>query len=341
MILGSNKRKKEQDVIQAMLQAEDDAFHRTLVSLERLEAHLLPNDRVYPQLKQTAAGTPRDHHDNSSPIAHESMYYLELSLDCKGLYMCAHYDNPEVFKIAVEAFMKDLLEWYGGRSLLDFYDAVDTAIIPIMAAMSYKTNQIDDLFDKYVYDTPILTNDTTEEKYRAVNEGMLAWIEGQHIYEHESKEATELVTSHYRGTALDGYKRIIAALSYVCDNSAPLKMFVKMVNEYLPSVAAQLPSINEESIDQMYDRRNNPQTAPAVETASIIDSTAEPFDIDFGPDNNLSISKYENAKSDSGVKPEPCKHEDVKTGMSKDEKYARIQKLAKEIIELVQSLDKD
>ncbi len=310
------------------------------MSLERLEAHLLPNEQVYPQLKQTAAGTPRDHHDNSSPVAHESMYYLELSLDCKGLYMCAHYDNPEVFKIAVEAFMKDLLEWYGGRSLLDFYDAVDTAIIPIMVAVSYKTNQIDDLFDKYVYDTPILSNDTTEEKYRAVNEGMLAWIEGQHIYDHESKEEIELITSHYRGTALDGYKRIIAALSYVCDNSAPLKMFVKMVNEYLPSVSAQLPSINEESIDQMYDQRNNPQP-PKPETTLSVDPTVDPFDIEFGPDNNLNISKYEDTKSNSEVKPDPCKKEEVKTDMSKEEKYARIQQLAKEIIELVQSLDKD
>lgn len=349
MIFGSNKRKKEQDVIQAMLQAEDDAFHRTLVSLERLESHLLPNGQVYPQLKHTAAGTSRDHHDNSMPVAHESMYYLELSLDCKALYMCAHYDNPEVFKIAVEAFMKDLLEWYGGRNLLDFYDAVDTAIIPLMVAVSYKSNQIDDLFDKYVYETPIIANDTTEEKYQAVNEGLNAWLRGGHIYEHETQNANpnpeaDLTTSHYRGSALDGYKRIVAALSYVCDTSAPLKMFVKMVNEYLPDVASQLPGINEDAIDQMYDQRNNPQPHHQEEPVSmpIAEPTAEPFDIEFDWENNLSEIQPRAVKSDvNSEKAEGQSMESKDSNPSKEEKYARIRVLANEILDLVKSLEED
>lgn len=338
MIFGSNKKKKEQDVIQAMLQAEDDAFHRTIVSLERLESHLLPSNQAYPQLKKTAAGSSRDYHDTSSPVADESMYYLELQLDCKGLYMCSHYDNPDVFKIAVESFMKNLLEWYGGRSLLDFYDAVDTAIIPLMAAITYKSNQIDELFEKYVYETPILSTDSTEGKYQAVCEGIDAWLKGEHIYEHESKEATEFVTSHLRGSALDGYKRIIAALSYVCETSAPLKMFVKMVNEYLPSVSNQLPNITEAAIDKMYDNRNCPNEPRIANTP--LQQTTEPFDIDFGPDNDVNINHHEEEESKT-IEKVVKEATETPTRSIKDEKYARILKLAEEIIELVKSLEED
>lgn len=339
MIFGPNKKKKEQDVIQAMLQAEDDAFHRTIVSLERLESHLLPSNLAYPQLKKTAAGSSRDYHDNSIPVADESMYYLELQLDCKGLYMCAHYDNPDVFKIAVESFLKDLLEWYGGRSLLEFYDAVDTAIIPLLTAITYKSNQIDELFEKYVYETPILSTDSTEGKYQAVSEGINAWLKGEHIYEHESKEATEFVTSHFRGSALDGYKRIIAALSHVCESSAPLKMFVKMVNEYLPSVSSQLPNITEAAIDKMYDRRNCPDESHVANTS--FQQTTELFDIDFSPDNDVNINHHEEEVSEPIEKVVEEETAETATRSPKDEKYARILTLANEIIELVKSLEED
>lgn len=118
MIFGFNNKKKEQDVIQKTLQMEDDAFHRNIVALERLEAFLNHANKRQVNLLQTAVGTDRDHHPDDMDST-EEMCYLELQLACKGLYMCASYPDAEVFNIAVEAFMKDLLEWYGGRSLLD------------------------------------------------------------------------------------------------------------------------------------------------------------------------------------------------------------------------------
>ena len=63
------------------------------------------------------------------------------------------------------------------------------------------------------------------------------------------------VTPHVRGTALDGYKRIIAALTTSFDTSAPVKMFYKMVNKYLPDITKQISNINEEAIDELYERK--------------------------------------------------------------------------------------
>lgn len=348
MIFGSNKKKKEQiGGIQTYLQAEDDVFHRTIIALERLESHLLHgNIKLASRLDQTAVGSSRDLH-NSSEQVEDEFYYLELTLQCKSLYMCANYDNPDVFKIAVESFMKNLLEWYGGRNLLEFYDAVDMAIIPLMTAVSHKSNQIDELFDTYVYETPDLGAESVEDKYKATQMGVNSWLKAQHILEHESMhgsqmDETNIITSHFRGTAFDGYRRIIAALSHMCNTSAPLKMIVKLIGDYLPDVASQLPGINEDSIDQMYDQRNNPHRQEEHVSTSIAEPTAEPFDIEFDSENNLSEIQPKAVKSDANsekVEGQPMKTKD--SNLSKEEKYARIHVLANEILDLVKSLEED
>lgn len=301
-------KKKKQEVIQRTLQAEDDAFHRTIIALERLEKHLLDAAHSGIELEQTAVGTSRDLHDMSVPVADDSMYYLELQLDCKGLYMCASYDNSEHFRIAVESFMKDLLEWYAGRNLLDRYDAVDMAIIPLMAAITQKSDLLDELFEKYVFSMESLSSSSLEKKYEAVHSGIESWIKAQHYMEHSKEtphdEESELITSHRRGAAIEGYKRIISALSARCDSSAPLKLFVKMVKEYLPSVADQLPTVTDEAIDRIYDK--------AAKGATDEVPTKSPI-------------------------PGPGPVVEKKPG--REEKYARIRKLAAEIIDLVNSLD--
>lgn len=39
----------------------------------------------------------------------------------------------------------------------------------------------------------------------------------------------------------------------MCGDSAPVKMFYKLVNQYLPHITQQLPDTNEESIDRLFD----------------------------------------------------------------------------------------
>lgn len=239
--------------LQEQLQSEDNVFHRTIIALERLERFLCKdNDK----LKITAIGTSRDLHDDKKNIPTNDSYYMELSIQCGMLYIAANYENKEVFDVAVEAFMNDLLEWYAGRQLLESYDEVDACVIPIIMALSYKSNNIDEIFQEYVYSFPKIEM-SDDEKYQMVKSGMEKWLIARHIMqenlsENNMLESTGLITTHSRGKAVEGYKRIISALSSRFDTSAPLKMFYKMIKEYLPQITQMMPNINEDSIDELY-----------------------------------------------------------------------------------------
>ena len=248
----NNKKQKQIGGLQTQLQSEDNNFHRTMIALERLEMFLNKN-RGTELLNQTAVGTTRDLHDDTkNPPTYES-YILELSLQCNTLFMAASYDDKEIFEAAVEAFMNDLLEWYAGRELLDFYDEVDTSIIPIIVAITRSAN-VFEVFEKYVSHVS-LEKKSSEDGYNQTKSGVEAWILGQHFVKQQpiNQPNDGYITSHKRGEALEGYKRVIKALCVMCDDSAPVKMFYKLVNQYLPHITQQLPDTNEESIDRLFD----------------------------------------------------------------------------------------
>lgn len=355
MVFGFNK-KKNQDVIVKELQGEDDVFHRTIIALERLEQNLIhSNGKTDIDLKQTAVGSSRDHHKNSLEDS-SIRWFLELKLQCKTIYMNSNYTNPDFFKIAVEAFLSDFLEWYGGRLLLDYFDAVDTTAIPILAAITHTTAETDNLFEKYVCETPKLCDASLEQKYKATEAGTKAWIEAQHIlYEERNTispiQEDKIITKHTRGTALDGYKRLISALSSMCTDSAPLKMLIKLVGIYLPTVAAELPTINEEAIDKMYTLRlqsSNENLDSAnnelVESSNMIDDENgyfnDPFeDQALNSDQSKLLTEPENqpAKESTDTISDM---EDRSRDLEKDQIYSRIMELADEIISLVRSLNK-
>jgi len=257
-----NKDKKEQiGGIQTQLQSEDNNFHRTIIALERLERFLNSERGLNnSELKSTAIGTSRDFHDDAKNTPTRESYFMELSIQCSTLYIAAHYDDKEVFETAVEAFMKDLLEWYAGRELLDYYDEVDACVIPIMVALTYQSNNIDEIFQKYVYAIPTVEQ-SHEEKYQAIKTGVESWLLGKHLAEESLKQPQSLsnqegyITSHIRGNAVDGYKRVISALTTMFDTSAPSKMLYKMVDKYLPYIVQQFPSVNEETIDDLYEKK--------------------------------------------------------------------------------------
>ena len=166
-----------------------------------------------------------------------------------------------MFDTAVESFMKDLLEWYAGRELLDYYDEVDASVIPVIVALTYQSNNIAEIFQKYVYTIPTIEQ-SHEEKYQAIKTGVESWLLGKHLAEESLKQPVfdsdkdGYITPHVRGNAVDGYKRVISALTTMFDTSAPVKMFYKMVNKYLPHITKQISSINEESIDELYERKD-------------------------------------------------------------------------------------
>lgn len=242
--------------IQVQLQSEDNVFHNVIIALERLEQFLYKGKS---DLLTTAIGTSRDLHDDEKRVSTELVYFEELALQCGSLRFAASYDDKAIFKVAVEAFVRDLLEWYAGRQFLEYYDEVDASVIPIIVALTNGKN-IDDVFQKYVYSFPQI-EETQEEKYHKVKHGMEDWIMARHIMEERQTESflsetDGLITSHSRGNVIDGYKRIIAALTTKFETSAAVKMFYKIVQEYLPSVTQMMPNINEESIDELYANKN-------------------------------------------------------------------------------------
>ena len=244
--------------IQTQLQQENLVFNNVIYTLECLEyvANAERNVRALPQtVTESSLGFSNNH---QSTTDWESCLN-QMLLQCTTLHYTSIYDDEEVFNIAVEAFLKDILEWYAGRELLDFYDVIDACIIPITAALRATGelemgSNITELFEKYVYKFPNKER-TKEEGYNEVKAGVEAWILGQHYAAKPKEQPRELITTHERGTATDGYKRIITALTVLFDNSEPAKTFCRVVNRYLPNVAQQYPDINEGEIEKLYQRK--------------------------------------------------------------------------------------
>ena len=242
--------------LQVVLQAEDNIFHNVIIALERLERFLNKGES---ELLVTAIGTSRDLHDDETRVSTERVYFEELALQCGSLRFAASYDDKATFKVAVEAFVSDLLEWYAGRQFLEYYDEVDACVIPIIVALTNGKN-IDDIFEKYVYSFPKI-EETEEEKYHKVKHGMEDWIMARHIMQERQTESflldsDGLITNHSRGKAIDGYKRIIAALTTQFETGAAVKMVYKIIKEYLPNITQMMLNINEESIDELYANKN-------------------------------------------------------------------------------------
>lgn len=245
--------------IQTQLQSENRVFDITIIALERLE-QLLNAERNAQSLKQTAIGSERDMHPEGRD---RESYFLEPALQCNNLYMAARYDDPEVFDIAAESFLKDLLEWYAGRELLDYYDEVDACVIPIIAAITRSSDALAslgcgtvfDVFQKYVMTTPI-DKKSSDDGYEQTREGVTAWILGQHYAGKPMDLPEGFILPHKRGNVLDGYKRIITAMTIMFDNIAPAKVFYQIIKRHLPEVSQQYPDINEAEIEKLYLRKS-------------------------------------------------------------------------------------
>jgi len=299
--------------IQTQLQSENRVFDITIIALERLEK-LLNDERKTQSLMQTALGSDRDMHNDSQNNRNRESYFLEPAFQCANLYMTAQYDNPEVFDIAAEAFLKDLLEWYAGRELLEYYDEVDACVVPIVVALTRSSNLIKSLgcesilevFQKYV-DQISLEKKSSEDGYNQTKDGVEAWILGQHYASKPMELPEGYIISHKRGDVLDGYKRIISAMTIMFDDSLPAKIFYQIISQYLPKISQQYPNINEVEIEKLYQRKYqgfsnetknvditcvNADIYPLLENA--VKNVLEKHNVDFSEINialNISIKK--------------------------------------------------
>lgn len=248
-------KQKQIGGIQEQFQAEDNIFHRTIVALERLE-NFLNEEHGAKKLVQTAVGTTRDRHDDTKNIPTRDSYFMELLLQCNALPITTVYDDNEVSKLAKELFIKDLFQWYAGRFLLDYYDEIDACIIPIMYALTSNKDEIINSYQKYIYKIPILEQ-SNEEKYNMIKRGMEALILGKATVAEDVLETKSgYITNHFRGEAIDGYKRVITALTTLVDDKKEIELIYDTVKEYLPCIIKQTPNINKTTIEVAYSLRS-------------------------------------------------------------------------------------
>lgn len=251
----NSKQKKGIVVLQEVLQDENDVFDILIIALEKLESVLLQEKNLV--LDKTAIGSERD---LSSVIRFLDEGIEKIKLHCISLNICSSYDDKDVFKMAAKMFMQDLFEWYAGRAELNFFDEVDAAVIPILESLvDSDQDKILSDFETYVYKPSNNIEETLDEKYTKVKSGFDAWIKAQHYFgQRQSQEKPgekKQIFSHKRGEAVDGYIRVMKALTTMNTTSAPAKLLLQMVNEYLPEIVGAVPHINEEFIDGYFEKK--------------------------------------------------------------------------------------
>ncbi len=265
----NSKQKKGVVVLQEVLQDENDVFDILIIALEKLEAALLQEKDLV--LNKTAMGTERD---LSNVIRFLDEGIEKIKLQCVSLNICSSYDDKDVFKMAAKMFMQDLLEWYAGRAELDFFDEVDAAVIPIFESLvDSDQDKILSDFETYVYKPSNDREETLDEKYNKVKSGFDAWIKSQHyfgqIQSQEQPVEKKQIFSHKRGEAVDGYIRVMKALTTMNSTSAPAKLLLQMVKEYLPEIVSAVPHINEEFIDDYFEKKT--QITESDSSAAVIE----------------------------------------------------------------------
>lgn len=251
------------------MQFFDNAFHRVIICLERLEMYLeierLKGEK--PNLRHTAIGSDRDLHDDVNNKPSLESYFGELQGQCMTLSIQAssasNYLENEEMENTTKFFYKDLLEWYGARADSIPYNEVEASIVPIMLSLNHqsKAKNIDEAFEKYVAKTMSMSDLTDEEQREAIEDAMKQIMrQNEHINDYVQKleelgDLEILFTTHGRGNAVDGYKRLFDALINLYDEVVPAKVFVHSIKTYLPEVAAMCPAITEEIVDELMEKK--------------------------------------------------------------------------------------
>lgn len=261
---------QERQRIQRLIRYTDDAFHRIMICLERLEAYL-EIERLKgfkPSLRQTAIGTDRDLHNDVMIIPTRESMFVELAGQCMTLNIQASaLAGTDEYEDTVRYFYKDLLEWYGGRNSSIPYNEIEAAVIPILSSLNNKgdNKNIKAVFESYVSKLPTIHDFSEEEQRNAV---ITSWRELVRIQEKVNSDIRALeqigddsysLTCHNRGDALNGYKRIVSALIEILDDMVPAQVFVHTIRHYLPEITELCPTISESSIVKIKQGKQEPE----------------------------------------------------------------------------------
>lgn len=256
-----SKQTQEQVQLQAQLQFLDNGVHRLIIALERLEGYLTLKEETPTINMQTAVKTERDLHDDVSNPPTEEGFYSELHLQALNIGKQGRFsNNMEMINSSASYFFKDILEWYGLRSNCQPND-IERFAVPIIVAISDKTidsEEITSLIYQYVRD---LDNDlqrkSEEEKRKAIEEGLGAWLKAQQKVDEQMREFVKgdmqvKLTSHKRANAKDGFNHLMSSFELLYpEDKTPVLVLQKAVEKLCPSI------LEEKKDDNTEDNPNN------------------------------------------------------------------------------------
>ncbi len=256
---------------QRVLQRMDNLYHYVLLGLERLELYLECKrlNGTKPSLISTAMHTQRDNYTYQDDSLDEVLVYQDLNAYLTSFGVATKRMQAEDFERyhndTIGFFLEDILQWYGGRDSLIPHNDVEAVIVPILLLLSHKcdNSNIEKAFETYVAapwkDVVYSDEELKDGVMSAFKQYLIAVekIKEEQLSEVEYLDGNFSFTSHQRGTAVDGYKRLFAALIDLFDDVIPVKVLVHMVMQYCPNIAEQCPAISENVVDELILEKQN------------------------------------------------------------------------------------
>lgn len=255
---------QQQVQLQMKMKMLDDVFHRTIIALERLELYLESENNNKSSLKATGIKTDRDLHDDYLRPPTKESYYGEVQLQCTSLYFQTEFDDKDLFEKTAKYFLRDLFEWYGGRSEDIVPNDVEKFFIPIAVVVNRQISSVLDVtkaISEYVCDIASIESFTEEEKRRAIQDGFEAWIKADNIIKTEMQDFAEngmevKLTSHTRGCIEEGIIRLSNSYKSLYNEKAPSLLLSKVATYYFPDIAANISDLNEDVITDFFNAKN-------------------------------------------------------------------------------------
>ena len=268
---------------QRVLQRMDNLYHCVLLGLERLELYL-ECELLYgvtPSLKSTAMHTQRDSYNYQEDSLDGTAVYQDLNTYLTSFGVATKRmqaeDLERYHNDTIGFFLEDILKWYGGRDQQIPYNDVEAAIVPILLLLSHKcdNSNVEQAFETYVAapwkDVKYSDEELKEGVMFAFKQYLVAAEKAktEQLSEVEYMDGDFSFTSHQRGAAVDGYKRLFAALVDLFDDVVPAKVLVHMVMQYCPNIADQCPTISEDIVEQLIAEKQEKRSVKIDESEHV------------------------------------------------------------------------
>lgn len=245
----------------------NDAFHKAIIALERLEAYVEVErlEGGLPILRTTAALTSKDkHNEEKGPI--KSQLVNELLQSCLAISILQDkwYGNMDIndkknwkkinaskitLERAISFFLNDVFAWYGGRFVDYPLNETDAFFYPILIALTSKDFYNDLEKNKILadawknYTTTLQVSSSTNKEI--VEMGFRKWQDFRKEISHLGPGTYSVLriedmdikfNNHGRGMAKVGYKRLQSAFGTLFSDAEPSKYLLETAQKYTPDI---------------------------------------------------------------------------------------------------------